>query len=89
MPFQQDGSVEQDQWISGMARKVNRFKSIGFLRGHLKSKIYITQPKPLDDLRQRIIDEFGNIWNRLDQNLFISVWKKEAKFSTLIEVKSW
>ncbi|EFN72307.1 hypothetical protein EAG_00103, partial [Camponotus floridanus] len=49
-----------------------------FLWGHLKSKIYETQPASLEDLRQRIVNEchkitpqmLQNVRQRFEQNLY-------------------
>lgn len=49
-----------------------------FLWGHLKSKIYATQPTSLEDLRQRIVNEclqitpqiLQNVRQRFEQNLY-------------------
>lgn len=49
-----------------------------FLWGHLKTKIYATQPDSLEDLRQRIINEcrlvtpemLQNVRQRFEQNLY-------------------
>ncbi|CAH1966184.1 unnamed protein product [Acanthoscelides obtectus] len=49
-----------------------------FMWGHLKSKIYATQPTSLEDLRQRIVNEclqitpqiLQNVRQRFEQNLY-------------------
>lgn len=63
-----------------------------FLWGHLKSKIYATQPESLDDLRNRIINEcrqitpqiLSNVRERFQQNLFYCMEVNGAHFQHLI-----
>lgn len=63
-----------------------------FLWGHLKSKIYATQPESLDDLRNRIINEcrqitpqmLNNVRERFQQNLFYCMEVNGAHFQHLI-----
>ncbi|CAH2016536.1 unnamed protein product [Acanthoscelides obtectus] len=42
-----------------------------FMWGHLKSKIYATQPTSLEDLRQRIVNEFFQITPQILQNSMV------------------
>lgn len=63
-----------------------------FLWGHLKSKIYKTQPQSLNDLRQRIIDEcraitpemLHNVRERFEQNLYYCMDAGGQQFQHLL-----
>ncbi|XP_067130452.1 uncharacterized protein [Centruroides vittatus] len=63
-----------------------------FLWGHLKSKIYATEPRSLEELRQRIIDEccqitpetFRSVRNRFEQNLYYCMEVSGAQFEHLL-----
>lgn len=63
-----------------------------FLWGHLKSKIYSTEPESLEDLRQRIVNEcrqitpehLQNVRNRFEQNLYYCMEANGAQFEHLL-----
>lgn len=63
-----------------------------FLWGHLKSKIYATQPTSLEDLRQRIVNEclqitpqiLQNVRQRFEQNLYYCMESDGGHFQHLL-----
>lgn len=63
-----------------------------FLWGHLKSKIYSTQPDSIEDLRRRIVNEcrqitpemLQNVRHRFEQNLFHCMEANGEQFEYLI-----
>ena len=65
---------------------------LDFLRGHLKTKIYATQPTSLEHLQQRIIDEcrqitpqlLQNVRERCEQNLYYCMEAKVQHFQHLL-----
>lgn len=63
-----------------------------FLWGHLKSKVYMTQPTSLEDLQQRIVNEcrqitpqmLQNVRERFEQNLYYCMEVGGEHFQHLI-----
>lgn len=63
-----------------------------FLWGHLKNKIYATQPTSLEDLRQRIVNEcrqitsqvLQNVRQRFEQNMYYCMQAGGGHFQHLL-----
>lgn len=63
-----------------------------FLWGHLKNKIYVTEPESLEDLRHRIIEEcrritpeiLRNVRSHFEQNLYLCMEMGGRQFEHLI-----
>jgi len=49
-----------------------------FFGGYLKSKVYITNPQNLDDLRQRIVHEINLVPQQIDRNAVSGFYNKLA-----------
>ncbi|KYQ59324.1 hypothetical protein ALC60_01634, partial [Trachymyrmex zeteki] len=68
-----------------------------FLWGHLKSKIYATQPTSLEGLRQRIINEshqiipqmLQNVRQRFEQNLYYCMEVDGQHFEQLLSTLNY
>ncbi|CAH1956259.1 unnamed protein product [Acanthoscelides obtectus] len=91
------GSTLLDRWIGrrGAIEWPPRSPDLSpldfFMWGHLKSKIYATQPTSLEGLRQRIVNEclqitpqiLQNIWQRFEQNLYYCMESHGGHFQHL------